>query len=134
MARDHDSTGSAASRLGELARRVGRRLLSRGDPPVPTGPVPVAFEGRAQGPVPGGISLLAAARLLDVELTHYCGGMCSCGTCRVVVTAGAHNLSRPQGNEELVLGARARAGDRLACQARILGPVTVRIPDWFGAG
>lgn len=92
----------------------------------------MVFEGRARGEVPGGISLLAAARLLEVDLSHYCGGMCSCGTCRIQVISGAHNLSRPHGNEPLVLGdARVRAGDRLACQARVLGPVTVKVPAWF---
>jgi uncharacterized 2Fe-2S/4Fe-4S cluster protein (DUF4445 family) len=34
--------------------------------------------------------------------------------------------------EELVLGAdRIKAGDRLACQAQVLGDVEVRIPAWF---
>ena len=92
----------------------------------------LSFEGRGSGPVPGGTSILAGALALDVDLNHYCGGMCSCGTCRVVIVAGADNLSRPEGNEELVLGdARHRHGDRLACQARLLGPVTVRIPERF---
>lgn len=137
MARDDDGRAAAGSRLLGLARRIGRRLREAGqeragDKPVPSGPVQVVFQGRAQGPVPGGVSLLTAARVLEVELSHYCGGMCSCGTCRVQITAGAENLSRPQGNEELVLGDhRARAGDRLACQARVLGPVTVKVPDWF---
>lgn len=132
MSGDQSQRGARGSRLVALARRVGQRLGRGGEPPVPQGPVEVIFEGRARGPVPGGVSLLAAARMLEVDLSHYCGGMCSCGTCRVQVVAGRDNLSRPQGNEAMVLGdARARAGDRLACQARVLGPVTVKVPAWF---
>ena len=42
------------------------------------------------------------------------------------------NLSRREGIEELVLGMDAVArGDRLACQAQVLGPVEVVVPEWF---
>lgn len=121
---------AVAQRLGQ---GIGRRLrAARGDRPVPEGPVRLSFEGGAAGEVPGGSSILVGAQALDVDLSHYCGGMCSCGTCRVVVVSGAGNLSQPQPNETLVLGAtRSRAGDRLACQARLLGPARVRIPERF---
>lgn len=120
------------SRVGRLLRRVGRRLGGAPDRPTPSGPVAVEFEGGASGMVAGGSSILSAARQLGIELDHYCGGLCSCGTCRVRIVRGAENLSRVQGNESMVLGAeRTRAGDRLACQARLLGPVVVRVPDWF---
>jgi len=118
--------------------RVGRRLASKAPPdrPIPTEPVAVAFvlpDGdERRGQVDGGQTLLAAALQLRVDLSHYCGGMCSCGTCRVEVVEGADALSHPVGNEAMVLGAaRADAGQRLACQARVLGPVVVRVPAWF---
>lgn len=69
---------------------------------------------------------------LGLDLSHYCGGTCSCGTCRVEILLGAEHLSSPRGNETMVLGAEhLLAGDRLACQARVLGPVVVRVPEWF---
>jgi ferredoxin len=81
---------------------------------------------------PGGISLLAAAARAGVDIDHYCGGQCSCGTCRIEIIEGSANLSEQDGMEQMVLGsANVAAGNRLACQARILGPVRVRVPQWF---
>jgi len=103
-------------------------------------PAEVTFrpEGReaTRREVPWGTTLLAAAREAGVDIDHFCGGCCSCGTCRVQILAGAGNLSRAQGNEEMVLGGVARdRGDRLACQARIEGPVEICIPEFYiGAG
>lgn len=114
----------------DLARRVGQKL--RPSAPVSTEPVRIVFEGRGEGTVPFESTVLHAARLLDVPLTHYCGGNCTCGTCRVSILSGAEHLSRPRGNEQMVIGEpRLRQGDRLACQARLRGPVVVKIPDWF---
>ena len=74
-----------------------------------------------------------AAEALDIDLDHFCGGCCSCGTCRVEVLRGEQSLSRAQPDESLVLGPTALdAGDRLACQAHIHGQVRVRIPRFFG--
>lgn len=79
-----------------------------------------------------GASLLEAALLADVDLRSYCGGNCSCGTCRVIIKSGAKNLSKREGMEEFALGPDAIArGDRLACQASVLGPVEVEVPEWF---
>jgi ferredoxin len=91
----------------------------------------VAFAD-VEGDVETGVTLLEAARLLDVDLRHYCGGNCSCGTCRVEVVGGSENLSRPEPLERAVIGEPAlRDGRRLACQARVLGPVRVRVPTSF---
>ena len=82
--------------------------------------------------LPTGSTLLAAARQARIDLDHYCGGQCSCGTCRVNVPAGAENLSRMSGMEEMVLGAtHTQNGCRLACQACIKGPVSFQVPRWF---
>ena len=82
--------------------------------------------------VPTGISILALAKRLNIEIDHYCGGQCSCGTCRINVVNGADNLSRMQGMEEMVLGAaNIQKGSRLSCQARVIGPVEIQIPRWF---
>jgi len=80
-----------------------------------------------------GNTLLACALQADIDLDHYCGGTCSCSTCRIEVMQGGENLSPSRPDEQLVLGPDAEdRGDRLACQARILGPVTIRIPEFFG--
>jgi 2Fe-2S ferredoxin len=122
---------------------VDRVLQSRTSPPPyteapshklkPVGEIPVVFlidKQRVVAQVSSGTTILGAALALDLELRHYCGGNCSCGTCRVEVVEGT--LSARQSNEEVVLGMEAAdRGDRLACQAAVSGPVTVRIPEWF---
>lgn len=99
---------------------------------IPKGPFPLTVEGSAPIPVAGGQSILRAAVLNGVDISHYCGGMASCGTCKVEVVEGSENLLPADGREQMVLGSQsAAAGHRLACQARVVGPVTVRIPRWF---
>ena len=94
--------------------------------------VPVSFQGKKSGEVVFGTTILAAARELKVDLDHFCGGHCSCGTCRVFVLSGAEHLSPVKMNEEITLGAEAaERGHRLACQAKAQGPVEVQIPDYF---
>ena len=91
----------------------------------------VWFDG-VSSVVARGLSVLEAAHAGGVDLRSYCGGNCSCGTCRVEIVRGGKNLSPMQGTEEFVLGPDAvRRGDRLACQAQANGEVEVRVPDWF---
>jgi 2Fe-2S ferredoxin len=77
-------------------------------------------------------TVLQAAVSQGVDLSHYCGGTCTCGTCRVRVLRGAANLSSMEGREQMVLGYEAaQAGDRLACQARVRGPVEIEVLDHY---
>lgn len=79
-----------------------------------------------------GISLLALASKAGIEIDHFCGGQCSCGTCRVIVGDGSNRLSKMAGMEQMVLGAKhVSNGCRLACQARAEGSVTIQVPRWF---
>ena len=88
--------------------------------------------GRGQARV--GQTLLEAARDLRVDIDHFCGGRCSCGTCRVKIVGEPRHLSRRDLNEEVTLGIQAQQrGDRLACQAVVLGPVKVEVPRFFNA-
>ena len=83
------------------------------------------------GVVERGATLLEAANSLDVDVDHYCGGNASCGTCRVEIVDGERSLSRRQEMEEAALRGSARHSHvRLACQTKVLGPVTVRIPEF----
>jgi serine/threonine protein kinase/ferredoxin/hemoglobin-like flavoprotein len=71
--------------------------------------------------------------LLDVSLGmgiphfHACGGKARCSTCRVVVLEG-RNLLSPRTAAEQAVAERRKwpATTRLACQARVHGPCTVR--------
>lgn len=60
-----------------------------------------------------------------------CGGKGLCATCQVVVTSGHQNLSPIGEKEEAALKrlASRSPGSRLSCQARVLGDVTVKMPD-----
>ncbi|MDP2312228.1 MAG: 2Fe-2S iron-sulfur cluster-binding protein [Pseudomonadota bacterium] len=98
---------------------------------APTGPVEVRF-GATSVRVARGTTLLEAAEAGRLDLRHYCGGNSSCGTCRIVVVKGHRNLSKREGMEEMALGAdHVSRGDRLACQAQVLGEVEIEIPEWF---
>ena len=60
----------------------------------------------------------------DIEISYYCGGNCSCGTCKVKILEG--EATKPSGREQLVLG-MTEATERLACQARVRGDIRIEI-------
>lgn len=113
-------------------RRLISRILKRQKPPQIT-EVQVHFD-HLDKPIEAKShqSILDIANAHDIEIAHYCGGCCRCGTCSVKILDGIELLSKPKGNEELVLGVdKFQKGHRLACQARVLGDITIHIPDWF---
>ena len=73
------------------------------------------------------------------EIPHadVCSGRGRCGTCRVRVDRGAEHLSPRNDIEDRTLArVHASAGDRLACQARVLGSgvsVTRLLPPFADA-
>lgn len=82
------------------------------------------------GEVDTNTSLLDAAKALGLPLNHDCGGNASCTTCRVEVEAGSEHLSEIDFDEQDLLDREALSDSRhrLACQARVLGDVVVRVP------
>lgn len=70
-----------------------------------------------------GLSILELSLANDVPHAHVCSARGRCGTCRVRVEAGADALS-PRSSFEAFTLTRVGAGvnDRLACQARVIGP------------
>lgn len=87
------------------------------------GRVPVAFDPPGVTVwVEPGTSVLEAGRLAGVAIDAQCGGRGVCGRCAVRVRRGA--LADPSADEARAL-ARTPSGVRLACRARIAGPVTV---------
>lgn len=97
----------------------------------------VAYGGGLTAQARAGISLLEFSRLGDVPHAHVCSGRGRCGTCRVRVVSGADRLSPPDEAERLTLKrVGAEEGDRLACQALVLGTgveVTRLLPAYADA-
>ncbi len=77
-----------------------------------------------------GTALLDVAIDHEIELEHNCGGNCACSTCHVIVRDGADRLSpKSEDEEDQLEDADGPTPDsRLACQAKLLGDVTVEIP------
>ena len=125
--------------IGRAVNRAGRAVGSRlGSPDAPVAEEALVEFRDSEGKVlasqrtPTGVSLLAVASKMGVELDHFCGGQCSCGTCRVKLVNGEKNLTKPSGPGQMVLGPKHLSNcGRLACQARVLGDVVVEVPAWF---
>ena len=88
--------------------------------------VPIEFDGKKIAARRGG-TLLGAALKSRTRLMHLCGARTLCATCRVKVTAGAENLAPMSPLERLSLRYHLSFSSRtrLACQARVVGPVAV---------
>lgn len=79
--------------------------------------------------VPRGAFLTLAAIRADVTIVHDCDGQGVCGTCRVLVEAGAGDLSPVEALERRQLGADIDRGWRLCCRTRVFGDVVVRVEE-----
>ena len=88
--------------------------------------VPIEFDGRKIDARRGG-TLLGAALKNGTRLMHLCGARTLCATCRVKVTGGAENLTSMTPMERMSLRYHLSFSPktRLACQARVQGPVEV---------
>ena len=88
--------------------------------------VPIEIDGRKIDVRLGG-TILGAALKNDIRLMHVCGARTLCATCRVVVESGADNLTpmRPSERFSLRWHLSISPRTRLACQARVRGPVEV---------
>jgi len=79
--------------------------------------------------VVAGTTILVSAIQNGLQLRHDCTEAI-CGTDRVKIVSGKDNLSAKTENEELTLEMmNGGPDDRLGCVARILGDVTVELPD-----
>ena len=79
--------------------------------------------------VRAGISIADAAAAHNVPIRSDCGRNGTCGKCRVVVDDPA-GLSPVGKTEARILSEQDLVDSvRLACQARITGPVTITVPD-----
>jgi ferredoxin len=73
---------------------------------------------------PGALLLTSAVRA-RLPIGRSCRGLGACGACRVQILDGANQLTPPTEWEAALPG-----GERLACQARVFGPVTVGAGYW----
>jgi ferredoxin len=87
-------------------------------------PCTVQVEGHADIEVRSGDTLLEACDAHHLPMESACGGFAVCNSCRVRVLDGEGNLS-PRLDEELAF--LDDEGQRLGCQARVLGDVRVRL-------
>jgi ferredoxin len=79
--------------------------------------------------VAAGSTILVSAIQNGLQLRHDCTEAI-CGTDRVKIVSGGEHLSEKTENEELTLEMmNAAPEDRLACVARLLGDVTVELPE-----
>jgi ferredoxin len=76
-------------------------------------------------------NLLDAVLQTGLGLGQSCDGVALCGFCRVQVMEGFENLTS-MGEEERRMLVSQHAGDkeRLACCARVNGPVTITADYW----
>ena len=78
-----------------------------------------------------GANLLDVLADANVAVTSECGATGRCGLCRVRVVRGASLLGPIRAREREQLEDRIDAGERLACQSRIIdeGEIVLSIPD-----
>lgn len=74
-----------------------------------------------------GTTLLRAARAANVAIVTRCGGNSSCLMCKVTVK-NQQGLTELGAQEKYKLGSLVDTGVRLACQAKVIGSVTVELP------
>jgi ferredoxin len=75
-------------------------------------------------------TILQALLNNKIDITYYCNGSCSCGSCRIEIISGTQK--NPASREKLVLGEeKQKRGDRLACQTFIHSNTHIKIPKFF---
>lgn len=75
-------------------------------------------------------SLLQHLHDNGIDWMHACGGKGRCTSCKAIILLGDGNLDPPTAAEQRFsrLGA-LRANERLGCQVRIRGDVTISVPE-----
>lgn len=75
-------------------------------------------------------TLLKLALKCKIPINHNCGGMGTCGTCRVIVRKGAESLPEPNEIEQEMINDRGFAfNERLACQTPAISDIEVELPN-----
>lgn len=86
--------------------------------------------GRRLSVAPG-TTLLEAAQNAGLPMASACGADGLCGRCTVKLLGGGQNVStQTPGETRVMLANRAEPRQRLACCARVNGPVEVTASYW----
>lgn len=89
------------------------------------------IKARPEISVENGSNMMASLLGAGIPVASSCRGDGVCGKCRIVVADGAKNIS-PE--TDLEAGLRLRHGipsnERLSCQTKILGDVTIDAAYW----
>ncbi len=65
----------------------------------------------------------------NIDWMYACGGKGRCTTCKFIVLKGASNLSSLTAAEESYFNnGQLQQGERLACQCKISGDITIQVP------
>tara|TARA_R110000796_G_scaffold252557_1_gene387645 strand:+ start:30467 stop:30790 length:324 start_codon:yes stop_codon:yes gene_type:complete len=65
-----------------------------------------------------------------IDWMHACGKKGRCTTCKIIVVEGADQLTPIEETEQLLFDAgKLQSVERVACQAKLLGDVKVRVAD-----
>lgn len=76
-----------------------------------------------------GQTLLQVAERAHLPVPHSCGGMGTCGTCRLIVREGLELLPEPNFVEAEMIHDRGFAPEeRLACQNEAIAGLVVEVP------
>ncbi len=76
-----------------------------------------------------GSTILDALLDAEVDIYHSCGGMGTCGTCRVFVEKGLENFEPPSAAEqEMIEDRQFTKNERLCCQNLVQPGLVIRIP------
>lgn len=98
-------------------------------PGADAGPVIIFDNLEVRLEVKKGTTILDAAIAAEIDLNHYCGGMASCGSCRIQIVPGSAVSEMDMMEEATLDVVLEHDDDRLGCQAKILGEVHVIVPD-----
>jgi uncharacterized 2Fe-2S/4Fe-4S cluster protein (DUF4445 family) len=79
--------------------------------------------------VPEGQTLIDAAAGQDINLRSDCGGKGLCGKCLVEITPPEHVSPLTENESELLTSDCVERGGRLACEAKVMGPLSVSVSE-----
>ncbi|MCP4387786.1 MAG: NADH:ubiquinone reductase (Na(+)-transporting) subunit F [Gammaproteobacteria bacterium] len=102
---------------------AARRLL------VPRGECEIEINGRKTVPAQIGERLLGVCQQAGIHLPSACAGAGTCGLCKARVVSGGGEA----GPQELAHLSQREAvkGGRLACQVRVLGPMSIEVDEAY---
>jgi uncharacterized 2Fe-2S/4Fe-4S cluster protein (DUF4445 family) len=108
-------------------------------------PIVIFQPSGRRGPVPKGVTLIEASRLLGVDIEALCGEKKVCGKCKVRIEEGlfekygieskkTHVSPWQEEEDKFIPADQKETGHRLGCVAKVEGDVLVFVPEESRAG